>query len=357
MTSGSKGTSRLKLTALISLGLCILLFLGSWALGFQEQPVNTTFYVFMALGLALLWADWARAKTPATGASAPKKQKAAKAKAQQTTAQPAQPAARREQQRVSSGALLNGHYAVEKELRVGGMSIITLARDTNTGARVVIKTPRYDTHHDCKINVEKLEIEAEHLSRFSHPNIIKFVEKFTHSGVLHLVVEYIDGEDLFTGFARVRAEERRVIRWADQILSALEYIHSNAVVHRDINPGNIMLRRDDSVVIIDFGTIKPPAITSGTEVRKYGFEVPEQVLWRYADERSDLFGVGGTLYYLLTCTPPGSIGNQKVDRLLTDNYGVSQRTARCVAQALQVEANTRFQSAVAMRRALCSGES
>lgn len=251
-----------------------------------------------------------------------------------------------------SATLLNGCYQMEKQLRKGGMAIIILARDIRTDSYCVIKTPRYDTPHDTTINIEKLTLEATVLRRLNHPNIVKYLDMFTHDNVLHLVVEYVEGDNLFDVFSRKPADESRVIQWGEQILDALDHIHRFGLIHRDVNPGNIMLKRDDKVVIIDFGAAKPVVQGRGMVVKTPGFEVPEQVATGYADERSDLFGVGGTLFYLLTSTPPGSIGNRNVATLLLSK-GVSNRTARCIAQALQVDASLRFQGAVAMRRALC----
>jgi serine/threonine protein kinase len=256
---------------------------------------------------------------------------------------------------VSSVDLLNGRYQIEKQLKKGGMAIISLARDIRTGSYCVIKTPRYDTPHDITINIEKLTLEATVLRQFNHPNIVKYLDMFTHDDVLHLVVDYVEGDNLFDVFRRKPADESRVVQWGEQILDALEHIHRFGLIHRDVNPGNIMLKRDDKVVIIDFGTAKPVVSEGSTVVKTPGFEVPEQVATGYADERSDLFGVGGTLFYLLTSMPPGLIGNRNVAQLLL-RKGVSNRTARCIAQALQMDANLRFQSAAAMRRALCGDE-
>jgi serine/threonine-protein kinase len=143
------------------------------------------------------------------------------------------------------------------------------------------------------------------------------------------------------------------LKWAGQILDALEYVHKCGVVHRDVNPGNIMLRTaDDNVVIIDFGTIKPIAVDHGTMVGKPGFEVPEQVARGYSDEKSDIYGVGGVLFYVLTGKPPGSIGS--ADNLAGElsQAGASARTAKCIEQALQIDAKLRFASASAFKRAL-----
>ena len=251
----------------------------------------------------------------------------------------------------SHDILLNGRYQIEKQLKKGGMSIVTLAVDIETGSYCVIKTPRYDTAHDAMTNIEKLTLEDTVLRQLNHPNIVKYLDMFTYDDIPHLVVEYIEGDNLFDVFSRDPADESRVIKWGGQILGALEHIHRFGIIHRDVNPGNIMLKPDDNVVIIDFGTAKPVNLEGLTVVKTPGFEVPEQVATGYADERSDLFGVGGTLFYLLTGNPPDFVTNRNMAQLL--GQGVSDRTANCIAQALQIDASLRFQNAVAMRRALC----
>jgi len=182
---------------------------------------------------------------------------------------------------------------------------------------------------------------------------VRYIDLFSYDNLIHLVVDFVEGEDLFRSFAQVPASESRVIKWAGQILDALEYVHKRGVVHRDINPGNIMLRKsDDNVVIIDFGTIKPVAVDQGTVVGKPGFEVPEQIARGYSDERSDLYGVGSVLFYVLTSKPPGSIGRPENLAEELRLCGISDRTRKCIEQALQMDAKLRFSSASAMRKAM-----
>jgi len=251
-----------------------------------------------------------------------------------------------------SDILLNGRYQAEKRLKKGGMAIITLARDIETDSYCIIKTPRYDTAHDIDINVEKLTMEATFLRQIDHPNIVKYLDLFMHDDILHLVEEYVEGDNLFDIFNNKPADESRVLKWGEQLLDALDHMHRRGLIHRDVNPGNIMLKPNDQIVVVDFGTAKISDAEGLTVVKTPGFEVPEQVATGYADERSDLFGAGSTLFYLLTSSPPGSIGNRNVAHLLLSK-GVSNRTARCIAQSLQMDAGLRFQSAAAMRWALC----
>ena len=253
---------------------------------------------------------------------------------------------------LTSDILLNGRYQIEKQLKKGGMSIIALARDTETDSYCVIKTPRYDTVHDTDINVEKLTLEAAFLKQIDHPNIVKYLDLFTYDNMLYLVEEYVEGDNLFDVFNIEPADEGRVLKWGEQLLNALEHMHRRGLIHRDVNPGNIMLKPNDNVVIVDFGTAKTAATEGLTIVKTPGFEVPEQVATGYADERSDLFGAGSTLFYLLTSAPPGSIGNRNVAEILLSK-GVSIRTTRCIAQTLQMDSGLRFQNAAAMRWALC----
>jgi serine/threonine protein kinase len=343
-------TSRLKLTAWSFLGLCVLFFCLSWAAGFHGLVQNVLFYLCMIVGLPLLWIDYRRNRSKAAPATETKEQPAA---SPSTTVRHVP--AKKKATEVSAPQLLNKRYAVQKELKPGGMAFIRLAKDTQTGSLCVIKTPRDDTKHDPKFNVEKLQLEAGYLKRFNHPNIVKYIDLFTYLNMLNLVVDYIDGEDLLTAFAAKPAPESRVIKWGTQILSALEYMHLLGVIHRDLNPKNIMLRRSsDDVVIIDFGTGKAPG-GEGTRISSPGFEIPELGSRGYADERTDLCGLGGVLFYLLTSIAPGFIGNQDVATLLVDK-GVTRPTARCIAQALQLDTNSRFRDAAAMRRALCGQE-
>jgi serine/threonine-protein kinase len=134
------------------------------------------------------------------------------------------------------------------------------------------------------------------------------------------------------------------------MLSALEYIHNEGMVHRDFNPSNIICRHGGDIVVIDFGTVRVAGM-SGTVVGKGEFSIPELASRGFADRRSDIYGAGGILLYMLTGKTPAGLGRPDILGYLVDN-GISQKTAKCIDQALQVDPDKRFSSALAMRRAL-----
>lgn len=259
---------------------------------------------------------------------------------------------RQQQPLPSAHRLLNNRFDEIKLIKTGGMATITKARDTKTGEYCIIKKALPDPDPDTrKIFNDKLALEAVYLRSFNHPSIIKFIDMFTYEGELFLVVEFIDGDDLGHLFAKVPAGEQKTLQLARQILSALDYIHCQGMVHRDFNPGNIMMRKDNAIVIIDFGTVKSSSASPGlTLVEKPGFAAPEQAISIY-DVRTDIYQAGGTLYYLLTCASPGSLAGSDVYKALI-RKGVSDRTAGCLAQALRFEPNQRFQSVRVMSQAL-----
>ena len=254
--------------------------------------------------------------------------------------------------------LLHERYEIIKKIAEGGMSIINLAKDHLTKTMCIIKVPRSTTHHDPRINIEKLTIEAEYLRKFQHPHIVRFIDLFRYDHIPHLVVEYIEGENLLEAYAKAPAEEGAVLLWAGQILDALRHLHRQGLIHRDINPGNIMVRKDNTAVIIDFGTVKDisskdnPESKNYTIITKSGFSIPELLTTGHADERADLCGVGNTLFYLLTSTRPGLRGSTADTTDVLTARGVSERTAKCIDQAMNSNPDLRFKDAGAMRQAL-----
>ena len=149
------------------------------------------------------------------------------------------------------------------------------------------------------------------LSRLSHPNLVRVYDSGVydrggHRGQPWFTMELVEGEDL-----RRVVEEGRGLAVAASVLgqvgSALEYLHSEGLIHRDLTPGNLMLLPDGTVKLMDFGVVKDTGgdITShGEFLGTAAYVAPEQLLGQRIDNRTDLYSLGAVLYWLLTGHKP-----------------------------------------------------
>jgi serine/threonine protein kinase len=258
----------------------------------------------------------------------------------------------------------------------GGMATIWLAAERKTGRACIIKTPRRGTAMD-NVYMDKLMLEASYLKKLKHPGIVKYLDDFHYKGEFHLVLEYLSGETLMASSPRTPFTEQQVIIWACQMLDALSYIHSAGIVHRDINPKNIMLCSDGTVKLIDFGTAKKMNDVSKdkvnrdpfTQITNKGFDIPELLISGESDQRCDLCGLAQTCIYLLTLKHPNGICSDLFKSNWPRTYseaaavadyliaaGISKRAARCLAQGILFSTGKRFADARAFKAALASAD-
>ncbi|MFH1022890.1 MAG: serine/threonine-protein kinase, partial [Planctomycetota bacterium] len=215
----------------------------------------------------------------------------------------------------NSTYIVNRRYEMMSQPhKQGGMAAIWLAVERKTGRACIIKTPRRGTTMD-NVYLDKLMLEAGYLKRLNHPGIVKYFDDFYYNGEFHLVIEYLNGETVMVSSPRSPLKEQQVIIWACQLLDALSYIHAAGIVHRDINPKNIMLCSDGTVKLIDFGTAKnlndvdkdKASRDPFTQITNKGFDIPELFIGGDSDRRSDLCGLAQTCIYLLTLKQPNEI--------------------------------------------------
>jgi serine/threonine protein kinase len=271
---------------------------------------------------------------------------------------------------------VNGRYDVKSQpFKQGGMATIWTATERKTGKTFIIKTPRRGTTLD-NVYLDKLMLEAGYLKKLSHPGIVKYIEDFYYNGEFHVVMEFLNGETLMSSSPRMSPGEQTVVSWACQLLDVLAYIHDAGIIHRDINPKNILLCNDGPVKLIDFGTAKDlreredKTKISGdpfTQIANKGFDIPELFMGGDSDGRCDLCGLAQTCIYLLTLRHP----NEICTSLLKSNWprtyseagvvsnfliasGINKRTARCLAQAIMFSPDKRFADARSMLAALSS---
>jgi serine/threonine protein kinase len=104
---------------------------------------------------------------------------------------------------------------------------------------------------------QQFEQEAATLARLNHPHLVRVIDFFEERGNTYLVMDFVEGESLDDRIEREQAlPESQVLAWANQLLDALAYCHSQGVIHRDIKPPNVIIRPDGRAVLVDFGLVK-----------------------------------------------------------------------------------------------------
>src|ERR687890_117195 len=212
---------------------------------------------------------------------------------------------------IAPGTVLQNRYVVERQIGEGGMGAVYVATDRRFGSTVALK----ETFFDDPSLRKAFEREARLLNRLRHPALPRVSDHFNEADGQFLVMEYIAGEDL-SQMLKARAgagfPARQVLGWADQLLDALDYLHTQEppVIHRDIKPQNLKLTARDQVVLLDFGLAKgtplQTRVTNTASLFGYSFNYApiEQMQGAGTGPRSDLYSLGATLYHLLTGAPP-----------------------------------------------------
>ncbi len=208
-------------------------------------------------------------------------------------------------------------YQVLRILGQGGMGTTYLAWDRErhnsqgTGASpaaalVVLKEMNADMAQILKAQ-ELFEREARALKSLDHSGIPRFFDFFVEEDKKYLAMEMIHGQDLEKRIAtQGPILPQQAIEWMIQTCQVLEYIHSQdpPLIHRDIKPANLLVRRrDNHIVVLDFGAVKEIGTPLGTRIGAEGYSAPEQDRGQPLTQ-SDLYAVGATLIFLLTAKSP-----------------------------------------------------
>ncbi|UXY15332.1 serine/threonine protein kinase [Chitiniphilus purpureus] len=278
------------------------------------------------------------------------------------------------------------NYTIAKLLSAGGFSIVYLAHDENDYP-VAIKeylpnslVLRQEGSQVMATSEENLALfrhglkcffeEGKTLARIQHPNIVRVLNFFRANDTVYMVMEYERGrtlqKEIQLKHTREGVDERLIRHVFYHLLHGLREVHLNKLLHLDIKPANIYVRRDGSPVLLDFGSARQ-ALTSEhsrlTPMYTPGFAAPEQYQKKEAlGPWTDIYGVGASIYACLAGTaPPPADQRQKDDKLpdIVDRWGdrYSPELLELVQQCLQLEPTARPQSVPQLQKALLEAAS
>jgi serine/threonine protein kinase len=277
---------------------------------------------------------------------------------------------------LAPGTVLRRRYKIIAPVGQGGMGAVYRAEDLRLEGRIcAVKEVRPDpdaTPEALAQAQEQFRREASTLARLDHPNLPKVSDTFNEGQREYLVMDFVGGRDLRQLMEEKRSrgkflDEDRVLRWADQLCDALEYLHSQSppVLHRDIKPANIKLTPGGLIKLVDFGLVKLLAADNSrtitvlqgrgtvayTPLEQYGGDTG------HTNARSDIYSLGATLYHLLTNQPPADAKQRFLnpDALVFPraiNPRISPAIERAILTAIAMHPNPRPPSVAAFREML-----
>jgi serine/threonine protein kinase/Flp pilus assembly protein TadD len=273
-----------------------------------------------------------------------------------------------------------GHYKISKRIGSGGMGEVYLATDVKAGRKAALKLLPMRFTEDAE-RLKRFQQEARAVVALNHPNILTVYEIGEDHSTHYIASELIEGETLRQRLMRGRMQIGEAVDVAIQVAGALAAAHEAGIVHRDINPGNVMLRPDGYVKVLDFGIAKlaeqeAPATMPKEEalllvetnvgliLGTVPYMSPEQACGTPVDKRTDIWSLGVVLYEMVTGHAP-FIGDtprevmstivEKEPLPLTSYIRQTRRELQqIISKALRKDRTERYQSVTEMLQALKS---
>ena len=205
------------------------------------------------------------------------------------------------------GRLLDNRYEIQEVIGVGGMAVVYRARCHRLNRLVAIKILKDEFSKDEEFR-RRFHAEGQAVAMLSHPNIVSVYDVSTTDEADYIVMELIDGISL-----KQYMEKKGVLNWKEtlhfaiQISKALEHAHSRGIVHRDIKPHNVMVLKNGSVKVADFGIARVMSKSNTLTKEALGsvhYISPEQAKGGRVDNRSDIYSLGTVMYEMMTGRPP-----------------------------------------------------
>lgn len=261
-----------------------------------------------------------------------------------------------------------GRYEIEKELGRGAMGTVFLGKDPKINRFVAIKTLRLD-EVDAEMVAEVKERffrEAESAGRLNHPHIVTIHDAGEEQELGYIAMEVLDGKDLKEWCRKdTLLPVKQVLEIVADVAEALDYAHSQDVVHRDIKPANIMMLKDGTVKVTDFGIARITTSSktqTGVLLGTPSYMSPEQITSTKVDGRADIFSLGVVLFEMLAGEKPFQsdnaatlmfqIAKEPHPSVLKVRPDLPAACEAIIDKALQKDAAQRYQRAAEMAQAL-----
>ena len=202
------------------------------------------------------------------------------------------------------GKMLDNRYEILEIIGTGGMAMVYKAHCHRLNRLVAIKVLKEELADDADFR-RRFQDESQAVAMLSHPNIVSVYDVSHSSDTEYIVMEPIDGITLKQYMQQKGALPwREALHFITQIMKALSHAHSRGIIHRDIKPQNIMILRDGTVKVADFGIARLVSSTQSTLTQEALGSVhyisPEQAKGSHIDARSDIYSAGVVLYEMLT---------------------------------------------------------
>lgn len=204
------------------------------------------------------------------------------------------------------GMMLGDRYEIIELIGSGGMSEVYKAKDHKLNRYVAVKVLKNEFSDDRNF-VSKFRVEAQSAAGLAHPNIVNVYDVGEDEGIYYIVMEFVEGitlKEYIMNNGRLPADQ--ALDFAMQIASGIEVAHQNHTIHRDIKPQNIIVSKNGTLKVTDFGIAR--AATSNTvasnAMGSVHYVSPEQARGGYSDEKSDIYSLGITMYEMVTGRVP-----------------------------------------------------
>ena len=247
--------------------------------------------------------------------------------------------------------ILNGKYEVTKIIHTSGMSNVYLVSDSSLNKTWCLKEIKKSESGKNKVEYLSLLQEANIMKGLNHASIPRIVTIEEDGDSLFIVMDYVDGVSIKNWIQKKqRIKQDVVVTWMKQICQVMIYLHNRPqpIFYRDMKPDNVMIQSDGNIKLLDFGisvVIKSPGQLIERALGTKGYAAPEQSKSGLpCDLRSDIYGMGMTMYYMLTGLNPSRIPRSKLHPVRDIDSSISIGIENVVNKCIQENPDERYQS-------------